>query len=76
MSADTVRMCDEIDALRAENDLLRSLLRSALADQATGEKGTGEKGCKSVMFRGAFTGRVVTCGVCDWCRDVSLSVSR
>lgn len=26
-------------------------------------------GCTFVMFRGAFTGRIVTCGVCAWCRD-------
>lgn len=28
-----------------------------------------EIGCKHIMFRGGVTGRVVTCGVCDWCTD-------
>lgn len=28
-----------------------------------------EVGCTFVMFRGAVTGRVITCGVCDWCRE-------
>lgn len=27
-----------------------------------------DAGCTFIMFRGAITGRVITCGVCDWCR--------
>ncbi len=28
-----------------------------------------EVGCTFIMWRGHITGNVVTCGVCDWCRD-------
>jgi hypothetical protein len=26
-------------------------------------------GCEFVIFRGAFTGHVIACGTCRWCRD-------
>lgn len=44
-----------------DNEQPPTLVERGLAHPAA------EIGCENIMWRGAITGAVVTCGVCDWC---------